>query len=56
MAAVDRDRARRTSGRAVVPPPAADVARAIAMLVGADAGFVTGSVIAVDGGHGLARR
>jgi 3-oxoacyl-[acyl-carrier protein] reductase len=39
-----------------VPPPAADVARAIAMLVGADAGFVTGSVIAVDGGHGLARR
>ena len=32
-----------------------DVARAIAMLVGDDAGFVTGSVLTVDGGHGVAR-
>jgi 3-oxoacyl-[acyl-carrier protein] reductase len=32
-----------------------DVARAIAMLVGEDAGFVTGEVLTVDGGHGLAR-
>ncbi|WP_318204947.1 SDR family oxidoreductase [Streptomyces sp. SCL15-4] len=33
-----------------------DVARAIAMLVGEDAGFVTGEVLTVDGGHGVARR
>lgn len=33
-----------------------DVAGAIAMLVGADAGFVTGSVVTVDGGHGVGRR
>jgi 3-oxoacyl-[acyl-carrier protein] reductase len=32
-----------------------DVAGAIAMLVGADAGFVTGSVVTVDGGHGVGR-
>ncbi|MER7687142.1 SDR family oxidoreductase [Streptomyces sp. NPDC097610] len=32
-----------------------DVARSIAMLVGDDASFVTGSVLTVDGGHGLAR-
>ncbi|KUN27720.1 short-chain dehydrogenase [Streptomyces corchorusii] len=30
-----------------------DVARAIAMLVGAEAGFITGSVVTVDGGHGV---
>jgi 3-oxoacyl-[acyl-carrier protein] reductase len=33
-----------------------DVARAIAMLVGEEAGFVTGEVLTVDGGHGVARR
>ncbi|MET7778649.1 SDR family oxidoreductase [Streptomyces sp. NPDC005388] len=33
-----------------------DVARAIAMLAGEDAGFVTGAVITVDGGHGVGRR
>ncbi|MCX4760095.1 SDR family oxidoreductase [Streptomyces sp. NBC_01275] len=33
-----------------------DVARAIAMLVGEEAAFVTGEVLAVDGGYGLARR
>ncbi|MET9010223.1 SDR family oxidoreductase [Streptomyces olivaceoviridis] len=32
-----------------------DVARAIAMLVGAEAGFITGSVVTVDGGHGVGR-
>ncbi|MEU5088418.1 SDR family oxidoreductase [Streptomyces sp. NPDC021356] len=32
-----------------------DVARAIAMLVGEDAAFITGSVVTVDGGHGVAR-
>ncbi|MFF1401657.1 SDR family oxidoreductase [Streptomyces sp. NPDC058294] len=32
-----------------------DVARAIAMLVGEDAGFVTGEVVTVDGGHGVGR-
>ncbi|MGW2776235.1 SDR family oxidoreductase [Streptomyces olivaceoviridis] len=32
-----------------------DVARAIAMLVGAEAGFITGSVVTVDGGHGVRR-
>ncbi|GAA2490456.1 SDR family NAD(P)-dependent oxidoreductase [Streptomyces longisporus] len=32
-----------------------DVAGAIAMLVGAEAGFVTGSVVTVDGGHGVGR-
>ncbi|MFF0628160.1 SDR family oxidoreductase [Streptomyces sp. NPDC004296] len=34
---------------------AEDVARAIAMLVGEQAGFVTGEVLTVDGGHGVAR-
>ncbi|OMI41106.1 SDR family oxidoreductase [Streptomyces sparsogenes] len=33
-----------------------DVARAIAMLAGEDAGFVTGAVVTVDGGHGVGRR
>jgi 3-oxoacyl-[acyl-carrier protein] reductase len=33
-----------------------DVARAIAMLVGEQAGFVTGEVLTVDGGYGVARR
>ncbi|MFK0159429.1 SDR family oxidoreductase [Streptomyces sp. NPDC090499] len=33
-----------------------DVARAIAMLVGDEADFITGSVLTVDGGHGVARR
>ncbi|MFJ9154579.1 SDR family NAD(P)-dependent oxidoreductase [Streptomyces sp. NPDC102270] len=33
-----------------------DVARAIVMLVGEEAAFVTGEVITVDGGYGLARR
>ena len=33
-----------------------DVARAIAMLVGEEAAFVTGEVLTVDGGYGLARR
>ncbi|WP_030755021.1 SDR family oxidoreductase [Streptomyces sp. NRRL F-5135] len=33
-----------------------DVARAIAMLVGEEARFVTGEVLTVDGGYGLARR
>ncbi|TWV58034.1 SDR family oxidoreductase [Streptomyces misionensis] len=33
-----------------------DVARAIAMLAGDDAGFVTGTVVTVDGGHGVGRR
>ncbi|SFY49514.1 SDR family oxidoreductase [Streptomyces sp. F-1] len=33
-----------------------DVARAIAALAGADAGFVTGAVVTVDGGHGVGRR
>lgn len=33
-----------------------DVARAIAMLIGEDAGFVTGEVLTVDGGHGVGRR
>jgi 3-oxoacyl-[acyl-carrier protein] reductase len=32
-----------------------DVARAIAMLAGEDAGFVTGAVVTVDGGHGVGR-
>ncbi|MFF4798868.1 SDR family oxidoreductase [Streptomyces sp. NPDC001351] len=32
-----------------------DVAAVIAMLVGAEAGFVTGSVVTVDGGHGVGR-
>jgi 3-oxoacyl-[acyl-carrier protein] reductase len=32
-----------------------DVARAIAMLVGDEAAFVTGGVITVDGGHSVAR-
>ncbi|CAM5635954.1 MULTISPECIES: SDR family oxidoreductase [Streptomyces] len=32
-----------------------DVARAIAMLVGVEAGFITGSVVTVDGGHGVGR-
>ncbi|MER7692471.1 SDR family oxidoreductase [Streptomyces sp. NPDC097610] len=32
-----------------------DVAWAIAMLVGEDAGFITGSVLTVDGGHGVTR-
>ena len=32
-----------------------DVAGAIAMLVGPEAGFVTGSVVTVDGGHGMGR-
>ncbi|MFD7921323.1 SDR family oxidoreductase [Streptomyces sp. NPDC059740] len=35
---------------------AEDVARAIAMLVGEEAAFVTGEVLTVDGGHGVARR
>lgn len=39
-------------GRVAAPE---DVARAIAMLVGDEAAFVTGTVVAVDGGHGLAR-
>ncbi|MEU5310896.1 SDR family oxidoreductase [Streptomyces sp. NPDC021562] len=33
-----------------------DVARTIAMLAGEDAGFVTGAVVTVDGGHGVGRR
>ncbi|WTZ98346.1 SDR family oxidoreductase [Streptomyces sp. NBC_01378] len=33
-----------------------DVARAIAMLVGEQAAFVTGEVLTVDGGYGVARR
>lgn len=33
-----------------------DVARTIAMLAGEEAGFVTGAVVTVDGGHTLARR
>ncbi|MEW2805922.1 SDR family oxidoreductase [Streptomyces massasporeus] len=33
-----------------------DVARVIAMLVGEEAGFVTGEVLTVDGGHSVARR
>ncbi|RFC70932.1 SDR family oxidoreductase [Streptomyces sp. AcE210] len=33
-----------------------DVARAIAMLVGEEAAFMTGEVLTVDGGYGLARR
>ncbi|MFD5393186.1 SDR family oxidoreductase [Streptomyces sp. NPDC127097] len=32
-----------------------DVARAIAMLAGDQAGFVTGEVLTIDGGHGVAR-
>lgn len=33
-----------------------DVARAIVMLVGEEAAFLTGEVLTVDGGYGLARR
>ncbi|WP_329233796.1 SDR family NAD(P)-dependent oxidoreductase [Streptomyces canus] len=33
-----------------------DVARAIVMLLGEEAAFVTGEVLTVDGGYGLARR
>ncbi|MFJ9712768.1 SDR family oxidoreductase [Streptomyces sp. NPDC101234] len=32
-----------------------DVARSIAMLVGEEAGFITGAIVTVDGGHGVAR-
>ncbi|TDU05941.1 3-oxoacyl-[acyl-carrier protein] reductase [Streptomyces sp. 846.5] len=32
-----------------------DVARVIAMLAGDEAGFVTGAVVTVDGGHGVGR-
>jgi 3-oxoacyl-[acyl-carrier protein] reductase len=44
--------ARTPLGRVAEPE---DVARAIAMLVGDEAAFVTGAVVAVDGGHGVAR-
>ena len=33
-----------------------DVVRAIVMLVGEEAAFVTGEVLTADGGYGLARR
>jgi 3-oxoacyl-[acyl-carrier protein] reductase len=35
--------------------PLGRVANAIAMLVGDEAAFVTGAVVAVDGGHGVGR-
>ena len=52
-AEVQRRLADHTPLRRVAEPE--DVAGAIAMLVGAEAGFVTGSVITVDGGHGVGR-
>nr|BFD87180.1 3-oxoacyl-[acyl-carrier-protein] reductase [Streptomyces sp. Xyl84] len=45
--------AERTPLRRVAEPE--DVARVIAMLAGEETGFLTGEVLTVDGGHGVAR-
>lgn len=50
---IQRQLAERTPLGRVAEPE--DVARAIAMLVGEEAGFLTGELVTVDGGYGVGR-